>query len=168
MATAIFPPSSTTCPRASSRASRPATRTADGPMSTPRRVCPRSSGTPRILIFFETMLSAADLGGASGLVGVTTVVGSGVIEAFCSATRSRRNARQRPGKRNCLAHMLETANPGHGPLDSHAKAGMRHPAVLAEIQIPLESIFRQLMVTDALQQQVVIADALRATDDLAI
>src|SRR5436853_510926 len=29
----------------------PAARTADGPMSTPRRSCPRSSGTPRILIF---------------------------------------------------------------------------------------------------------------------
>ncbi len=35
MATAMLPASSTTCPMASRRASRPATRTAEGPMSTP-------------------------------------------------------------------------------------------------------------------------------------
>src|SRR5438270_406801 len=56
MATETLPPSSTTWPSASSRASRPATRTADGPMSTPRRDCPRSSGTPITRIFFGTML----------------------------------------------------------------------------------------------------------------
>src|SRR5206468_5586824 len=44
--TATLPASSTTWPSSSSRASSPATRTADGPMSTPRRDWPRSSGTP--------------------------------------------------------------------------------------------------------------------------
>src|SRR5580698_4316764 len=55
MATATFPPSSTTWPSASKRASRPATRTADGPMSTPRRDCPRSSGTPMTRIFLPVI-----------------------------------------------------------------------------------------------------------------
>src|SRR5260370_42634997 len=56
MATAMFPASSTTCPSASNLASSPATRTADGPMSTPRRDCPRSSGTPMTRIFLGVML----------------------------------------------------------------------------------------------------------------
>src|SRR4029453_6576698 len=40
------PQSSTSSPSASTRASAPAARSADGPMSTPRRPAPRSSGTP--------------------------------------------------------------------------------------------------------------------------
>src|SRR5271154_1828759 len=55
MATATLPPSSTMCPSASKRASRPATRTADGPISTPRRDCPRSSGTPITRIFLAVI-----------------------------------------------------------------------------------------------------------------
>src|SRR3984893_17483244 len=58
MATAILPPSSTSCPNASSRASSPATRTAEGPISTPRRDWPRSSGTPITRIFLGVMLVA--------------------------------------------------------------------------------------------------------------
>ena len=50
IATLMLPLSRTSCPSASSRASSPATRTADGPMSTPRRDAPRSSGTPITLI----------------------------------------------------------------------------------------------------------------------
>src|SRR5208337_4690590 len=46
MATAMLPASSTMWPIASRRASSPATRTAEGPMSTPRRDWPRSRGTP--------------------------------------------------------------------------------------------------------------------------
>jgi hypothetical protein len=33
------------------RACNPATRSADGPMSTPRRLAPKSMGTPMIRIF---------------------------------------------------------------------------------------------------------------------
>src|SRR5579863_3107486 len=42
----MLPPSTTRWPRASRRASRPATRTAEGPISTPRRLAPISRGTP--------------------------------------------------------------------------------------------------------------------------
>src|SRR5271165_1413095 len=56
MATATLPPSSTMCPSASRRASRPATRTAEGPISTPRRDWPRSRGTPMTRIFLGVML----------------------------------------------------------------------------------------------------------------
>src|SRR5271168_5226763 len=56
MATAMLPASSTMWPMPSRRASRPATRTAEGPMSTPRRDWPRSSGTPITRIWRGVML----------------------------------------------------------------------------------------------------------------
>src|ERR1051326_9115556 len=168
MATAILPPPSTTWPSASSRASRPATRTAEGPISTPRRDCPRSSGTPRILIFLDTMLSAttgrlADSGFNSVFAGAV-VVGSGVI----SFQALRINPSQRPRKRNRFPDVLQSTHPGHSAFDAHAKSRMRHAAVLAEIQIPLKGRFRQIMLLYALPQQVVIPDALRPADDLPV
>src|SRR4030081_2509363 len=56
MATAMLPASSTMWPIASRRASSPATRTAEGPMSTPRRDWPRSRGTPITRIWRGVML----------------------------------------------------------------------------------------------------------------
>ena len=58
---------------------------------------------------------------------------------------------QHPGERDRLPHMLQTANPGHGSLDAHAKAAVGHAAVFAQIQIPLEGFFGQAMFTNALQ-----------------
>src|SRR5439155_13606526 len=72
MATATFPPSSTSWPRASRRASRPATRTAEGPMSTPRRDWPRSRGTPMTRIFLGEMLL---------LLAVVVIVQSNVVQS---------------------------------------------------------------------------------------
>src|SRR5437879_1915202 len=63
MATAMLPASSTMWPMASRRASSPATRTAEGPMSTPRRDWPKSSGTPITRISLGTMLEEAAMGG---------------------------------------------------------------------------------------------------------
>src|SRR5215475_9064249 len=158
VATAILPPSSTTCPSASSRASSPATRTAEGPMSTPRREAPRSSGTPRILIFLGTMLSATT-GGFAGSVLMATgaaVVDSGVIDSCLWI-----DAGQCSGKRDCFTHVLQAAHPGHGALNAHAEPGVRHAAKLAQVQIPLEGRFREIVFLDALQQQVIVANALR-------
>src|SRR6185437_2252952 len=66
MATLILPASSTTWPRASRRASRPATRTAEGPMSTPRRDWPRSRGTPITRILRGTIKGSTARGAAAG------------------------------------------------------------------------------------------------------
>src|SRR5579864_8386804 len=164
MATAMLPPSSTTCPSASRRASRPATRTADGPMSTPRRDWPRSSGTPRILIFLGTILSAR-----TGFFSVVSILGGAVvISGVMYFSISRVNASQGTRKRDGLTHVLQAANPAYDSLDSHPKPGMRDAAIFAQIQVPLESRFRQPVITDALEQQVVIADALGAANDLSI
>src|SRR5258708_3600080 len=56
IATAMLPASSTMCPMPSRRASSPATRTAEGPISTPRRDWPRSRGTPITRICRGVML----------------------------------------------------------------------------------------------------------------
>src|SRR5579875_1056186 len=55
--TKILPLSSTLCPRLLMAAFRPAARKAEGPISTPRRSWPKSSGTPRIRIFTCKLLS---------------------------------------------------------------------------------------------------------------
>ena len=75
---------------------------------------------------------------------------------------------QHARERNCLPHMVELADPGHGALQAHAEAGVRHAAVLAQIQVPLEGVFRQFVLVDALQQFGVVAHALRSADDFAV
>src|SRR5260370_577735 len=152
---------STTCPSAASRASRPATRTAEGPMSTPRRDCPRSRGTPSILIFLATLLSDT-----TGLLALS--IFEVVVSAVIVFQDLRINAGQRARKWNGLSHVLQTTYPRNRALNTHTKPTVRNAAVFAQIQIPLERVFRQAVFANALQQMIVVTDALRAADDLAI
>src|SRR6185312_464303 len=135
-ATATLPPSSTMCPSASNRASRPATRTAEGPISTPRRDCPRSRGTPRILIFLGTMLSAT-----TGLFGCSVLVAGATVDSCVIDSFLWIDAGQSTCKRNGFTHVFQTADPGYGALNTHAETGVRDSAKLAQVQIPLESRF---------------------------
>ena len=64
--------------------------------------------------------------------------------------------------------MVEPANPLDEPLHAHAEAGVRNRALLAQIEIPVESLFRQMVFLDALPEQVVIGHSLAAADNLAI
>src|SRR5438067_11951868 len=117
-----------------------------------------------ILIFLGTMFSATiSLLTTSGLVAVTVVSGVISLSIFLWIKTG-----QRPGKRNGLAHMLQAADPRDGPLNSHAKPGMRNAAIFAQIQIPLEGLFRQMVFPDALQQQIIIANALRSANNFAV
>ena len=59
--TSRSPKSSTLWPSASSRGSRSAMRMAEGPMSTPRRPAPRSSGTPMISICVSSCMERGSL-----------------------------------------------------------------------------------------------------------
>src|ERR1700733_12691707 len=94
MATGTLPPSSTSCPRASRRASSPATRTAEGPISTPRRDWPRSRGTPITRIFLGEMLEVVEgvvIIGHGAISSLSDcVIGLLTIEAYdlCSIARS--------------------------------------------------------------------------------
>ena len=69
---------------------------------------------------------------------------------------------------NRLAHVLEPADPRDDALDAHAEAAVRHRAVAAQIEIPLERFLRQVVLLDPLQQQIEIGEALAAADDLAV
>src|SRR2546423_9125001 len=75
---------------------------------------------------------------------------------------------QRSCERNCLSYVFQAANPGHSTLDSHAKSTVWHAAILPQIEIPLEGFFRQSMLANALQKQLVRCHALRATDNFAV
>src|ERR1700719_3254983 len=75
---------------------------------------------------------------------------------------------QRPGERDCLSYVFQSANPSHSPLDSHAETPMRHAAVFPQIEIPLERLFRQSVLTNALEKHLVGCHALRAANDFAI
>jgi hypothetical protein len=45
---------------------------------------------------------------------------------------------------------------------------VRHGAVAAQVEVPLEGLLRQLVLLDALEQQVEVVEALAAADDLAV
>ena len=64
--------------------------------------------------------------------------------------------------------MIDPADPRHDPFDAHAEAAVRDAAEAAEIQVPLERLFRQLVLFDAGDEQIVIVDALAAANDLAV
>src|SRR5208337_5332233 len=92
-------------------------------------------------------------------------IGSGPFSPWIKNRPSGVEPVEHTRKRNRLAHVLQSADPGHGSLDAHAEAGVRDAAVLAEIKIPLESFFGQIVLMNALQEQVVGGHALRSADD---
>jgi hypothetical protein len=65
------------------------------------------------------------------------------------------------------AHVFEAANPADDPFDAHAEAAVRHRSEAPQIEIPLEGFLRQVVVFDALQQQIVARETLTAADDFA-
>src|ERR1700726_632397 len=108
------------------RACNPATRNADGPISTPQRLAPRSMGTPMIRIFWAIFdFLAEDL---------------------------RIYPVEHARERNHFANVLRAANPRHRAFQPHAKSRMWHASIAPQVQIPLEGIFRQFVVAQALQQ----------------
>src|SRR6185437_6606233 len=136
-ATGILPRSSTSYPRAPSFAPRPATRTAEGPISTPRLPCPRSSGAP-------------------------------IISTRGFFMSSRLQSVQHSRKCDRLSYVFEPAHPCYAAFDPHAEATMRNRSVFAQIDIPVECFFRQMMFFNSPQQQLRIVNALAPADDLSI
>jgi len=67
-----------------------------------------------------------------------------------------------------LADMFDTTDPGDGTFNPHTKATMWNAAELAQVKIPAIGLFRQAVLMDALEQQVVAGHAFRTADDLAI
>src|SRR5229473_3871855 len=143
MATAMFPASSTMWPMASRRASSPATRTAEGPMSTPRRDWPRSSGTPITRIWRGVMLLKVVLrSGIAVLSSRFSVLSNPSSQILLRAenwelrTELRVQTMEHAREGDGLANVLQSADPCYGSLDPHAEAGVGNAAVLSEIKIP--------------------------------
>ena len=64
--------------------------------------------------------------------------------------------------------MVEAAEPGYYSLDAHAEAGVGDAAVFAQVEVPLEGVEWEVVVFDALLEEVVAVDALAAADDFAV
>src|SRR6266853_5791728 len=79
-----------------------------------------------------------------------------LTRAWLLGPRPIKHARESDG----FADVLQAAHPGDETLDAHAESGVRNRAVAAEIEIPIEGFGRQIMVLQALQQQIEIVDAL--------
>src|SRR2546426_3044815 len=75
---------------------------------------------------------------------------------------------QHSRKRNGFAYVLQPADPGDDALNPHPKTAVRDAAVLAQVQIPSESLFWQPVLANSLDKQIVRGHALRAADDFAI
>ena len=63
------------------------------------------------------------------------------------------SAIQHARKCDGFADMLQSAHPGYEALHSHAEAGVGDAAVAAQIEIPVERFFRQMMLVETLLQQ---------------
>src|ERR1700693_2587326 len=127
-------------------------------MSTPRRLAPRSIGTPIMRTFcgIRPFLIPKDFSKRRAPPG-------GPRHAT-----SRIYAIEQAREGNHFADVRSPAYPGNGAFQAQAEAGMGHAAVAPQIEIPLEGFFRQVVLVQALHQQVVAGDALAAADDLAV
>src|SRR5439155_20452736 len=67
-----------------------------------------------------------------------------------------------------LAQVVDAGDPGDETLDPHPEAGVRHRAVLADVEVPAKRLERQTLFLDTPEEEVVIVDALAAADDLAV
>jgi len=75
---------------------------------------------------------------------------------------------EHPREGNRFPYMLQAADPRDCTLYAHAEATVWNAAVLAQVKIPLEGFFRQIVLVDALQQQFMRGHALLSADDFAV
>jgi len=64
--------------------------------------------------------------------------------------------------------VLQAANPRDATFDTHAESPVRHRAVLAQVDVPVEGLGGQLVLLDAAKQKIQIMHALAAADDFTV
>src|ERR1700722_586692 len=115
-------------------------------MSPPRRLWPRSMGTPMIRIL-------------SGIE----------VKPFQPLPREggelRINAVQHTWEGDYFADVLGSANPRHGALQAHSKPRVGHAAVPAQVQIPLKQVRGEILRLQAVDQFLVVRQTLAAAND---
>src|ERR1039458_5761843 len=129
--------SSTWLPSCFRRACNPATRSADGPISTPRRLAPKSIGTPMMRIFWGMRFVRLaprrhDRGQFRGHLRIDAI--------------------QHTWEGDHFADVLRSANPCHGAFEAQAEACVRNAAVAAQVEIPLKGLFGQVVLAGAREQ----------------
>src|SRR5260370_1287291 len=149
---------------------------AEGPMSAPRRLWPRSMGTPMMRTFWAMRSSVnRDSCESSAVPRRTEEPGKSLINsrlqdsgksAELPALRIHAINHAREG--DDLANVLGAANPGDGALKAHSEAGVGNAAVAAQVEIPLERFFGQVVLMKEFQKQVVAVNALAATEDFPL
>src|SRR5215469_7919731 len=115
-------------------------------MSTPRRLAPRSIGTPMILIFSGIGYFSANPWTAERPI----------------QSRSRINAIEHPWEGDDLTNVFSPANPGDSAFQPKAKTGVRHAAVAAQVEIPLKRLLGQIVFAKTLDESFVTGEALTA------
>src|SRR5580765_2140694 len=83
-----------------------------------------------------------------------------------SRFRLRVDLVQHPRECDAFADVLGARDPRDRALDAQAEARVRYAAVLAQVEVPLEGLARQLVLRDALLEQRIVVDALRPADQL--
>src|SRR5260370_35138641 len=136
---------------------------AEGPMSTPRRLWPRSMGTPMMRTFWAMRSSVnRDSRESSAVPRRTEEPGKSLINsrlqdsgksAELPALRIHAINHAREG--DDLANVLGAANPGDGALKAHSEAGVGNAAGWAQGESPLERFFGQVALRKAFQDEVV-------------
>src|SRR6266699_7022909 len=119
-------------------------------MSTPRRLWPRSIGTPMMRIFraiYETRAGSPEDGRER------------VLRVY---------AINHPGEGNHFTNVLSSANPRHRAFQAQSEAGVRNAAVTAKVQIPVERLFREITFAQPFHEQIVVGNAFAAADDFAV
>ena len=56
------------------------------------------------------------------------------------------------GECDGFADMFKAAEPGYAAFDAHAETSVGHGAVLAQVQVPVEGFFWQIVLFYALQE----------------
>src|ERR1035438_8036461 len=85
-----------------------------------------------------------------------------------TGSQSRESFIPGPTSVDALAEVRDAAHPRDEALETHAEARVRKRPVLPHVEVPLERLERQVVLADAREQQVVVVDALRPADDLAV
>src|SRR5260370_13172182 len=145
-------------------------------MSTPRRLWPRSMGTPMMRTFWAMQSSVnRDSRESSAVPRRTEEPGKSLINSRLQEQREKRrlpalriHAINHAREGDDLANVLGAANPGDGALEAHSEAGVGNAAVAAQVEIPLERFFGQVVLMKAFQEQIVVVNSLVATDDFAV
>src|SRR5258708_765754 len=73
-----------------------------------------------------------------------------------------------PWEGDDLADVFGATDPGDSALQAQTETRVGNAAVAAQVQIPLERLYRQVVLFQSLNKQIIVVDTLAAADNLAI